>query len=157
MMHRMLSAILALVGFFVALYLSLWKLGFMGPLLCTPGGGCEVVQTSEYAVFLGVPVAFYGVGGFAAIFAVSLVGVQPAWRDRREPTVLLVLLAGTGVAFSAYLTYLEAAVIGAWCQWCIASAVIVTATFLASVTGLLRWRAPVPVAAVSSRPPRTSA
>jgi len=149
--HRMLSATLALIGFFVALYLSLWKLGFMGPLLCTPGGGCDVVQTSEYAVFLGVPVAFYGVGGFAAIFVVGLVGVQPAWVGRREPTVLLVLLSSIGVAFSAYLTYLEAAVIHAWCQWCIASAVIVTATFLVSLAGLLPRPVPETAPAGDSR------
>ena len=151
MIHRMLSATLALIGFFVALYLSLWKLGFMGPLLCTPGGGCDVVQTSEYAVFLGVPVAFYGVGGFAAIFVVGLVGVQPAWVGRREPTVLLVLLSSIGVAFSAYLTYLEAAVIHAWCQWCIASAVIVTATFLVSLAGLLPRPVPETAPAGDSR------
>jgi len=44
-----------------------------------------------------------------------------------------------GVVFCAYLTYLEASVIHAWCQWCIASATIVTAIFGFSLLGLLTW------------------
>jgi Vitamin K epoxide reductase family len=40
-----------------------------------------------------------------------------------------------GVGFSAWLTYLEAARIHAWCQWCIASATVMT---LLAIT--LVWR-----------------
>jgi uncharacterized membrane protein len=40
--------------------------------------------------------------------------------------------------FSAWLTYLEAGPIGAWCLWCIGSAVVATLLFVVS---LLDWRA----------------
>jgi uncharacterized membrane protein len=136
--HRMTAAALSLIGFFVALYLSLWKLGMMGPMVCATEG-CETVQLSEYSVFLGVPVAFYGLAGFTVLFAVSLAGLQGRWSERKEPSVLLLVLSGIGVAFAAYLTYLEAAVIHAWCQWCIACAVLITALFLVSIAGLVRW------------------
>src|SRR2546427_4001758 len=33
---------------------------------CGASGGCETVQTSQWAVFLGMPVAFYGVVGYLA-------------------------------------------------------------------------------------------
>ncbi len=135
----MVTAALALVGFFVALYLWLWKIGLLGTLACGTGG-CETVQLSDYAVFLGLPVAFYGVGGYLTLFVVSLVGVQPGWAERRTPTVVLVTLSAVGVAFTVYLTYLEAAVIEAWCRWCLVSAGIITAIFVTSLLGLREWR-----------------
>ncbi len=138
MKHRMAVSVLALVGAFVALYLFLWKIGFVGDLSCRTDG-CETVQMSAYSEFLGLPVALYGLLGFLSLLAVSLMGLQTNWIHRREPTVLLIILSGIGVAFSAYLTYLEAAVIHAWCQWCVASAIIITAVFFVSVGGALSW------------------
>jgi uncharacterized membrane protein len=134
----MTAAALALMGFFVALYLSLWKLGLMGPMVCATGG-CETVQLSKYSVLLGIPVAFYGLAGFTALFAVSMAGLRSRWLERKEPTTLLAILSGIGVVFAGYLTYLEAAVIHAWCQWCVVCAVTITAIFLISLVGLARW------------------
>jgi uncharacterized membrane protein len=137
----MLTSVLALLGFFVSVYLLLFKFGVLGELACSTGG-CETVQTSEYSDFLGIPVALYGVAGFVSLFVVSLVGLQPRWLERREPTIVLTLLAGIGVAYTAYLTYLEAAVIHAWCQWCVASAIFITLIFALSLLGLLTWQTP---------------
>lgn len=131
----MVSAVLALGGLFVSLYLWLWKLGLMGALVCGTGG-CEVVQTSRYAMFAGVPVALLGVIGYAAIFGVSVAGLHGDWGTSRTPTRLIAILAGIGVLFSAYLTYLEAYVIHAWCRWCVSSALIVTAIFVAALVGM---------------------
>lgn len=131
----MIAAGLALAGFFVALYLSLWKLGVVGNLACGTGG-CEYVQSSSYAVVLGIPVAFYGAAGYLALLGVSLAGLQPRWADRREPTLALLALSGLGVAFTAYLTYLEAAVLHAWCRWCLVSAGIIAGIFVASLVGM---------------------
>ena len=132
----MVAAILALAGLFVALYLWLWKLGVVGSLVCGPGGSCEYVQSSPQSVILGLPVALYGVVGYLALLVVGLAGVQPRWAERREPTVLLALLSVLGVLFSGYLPYLEAYVLHAWCRWCLGSAAIITAIFVASVVGL---------------------
>jgi uncharacterized membrane protein len=135
MKHRMATAVLSLIGFFVSLYLWLWKIGLLGTIACGDGG-CETVQLSEYAQFLGVPVAFYGMVGYLALIVVSFVGLQPRWADRRAPTVALMLIAALGVAFSGYLTYLEAAVIHAWCRWCVVSAVLITAILVVTIVGL---------------------
>jgi uncharacterized membrane protein len=132
----MVAATLALAGFFVALYLWLWKLGIVGSLVCGPGGSCEYVQSSPQSAIFGLPVALYGVVGYLALFVTGLVGVQPRWAERREPTVLLAVLSGLGMLFSGYLTYLEAAVLHAWCRWCLGSAGIITAIFVTSVVGL---------------------
>jgi uncharacterized membrane protein len=85
------------------------------------------VQTSRYAEFLGVPVALIGVVGYAVMLAVSLVGVQPVFAQRRWPTVVLAVLSGGAFLFALYLTYLELFVIHAICRWCVVSAAITTA------------------------------
>ena len=70
----MAIAVLALVGLFVAGYLSLHRAGFVGTLQCAIGG-CEIVQSSRYAVFLGVPVAYMGLVAYLLLLALALVGV----------------------------------------------------------------------------------
>jgi uncharacterized membrane protein len=140
MRTRQAIALLALVGFFVALYLWLHQIGVGGELRCGTGG-CDTVQASPWAQQLGIPVAFYGVMGYAAILAVALVGLQPAWLERRGPTLLIAALATGGVLFSAWLTYLELFVIHAICRWCVTSAVIMAAIWLVSLSGL---RTPAP-------------
>jgi uncharacterized membrane protein len=141
MRHRQATALLALVGLLVALYLTLHRLGVIGTLQCgAGGGGCERVQSSAYAVFLGVPVAFYGVAGYAVLLAVSLVGLQPAWLPRRGPTVALAALAALGFAFTVYLNVVEFFVIRAVCRWCVASAVIITSITAVAGHGVMRER-----------------
>lgn len=136
---RMAIAVLALVGLLVASYLSMYKLGMLGVIQCQIGS-CETVQASAYSYFLGLPVAYYGVGAYAAILAVALAGVQPRFARERWVALALFGLSLVGVLFSAYLTYLEAAVIHAWCQWCVISAVLITLIFLLSLPGLRQAR-----------------
>jgi uncharacterized membrane protein len=145
----MITAVLALAGFFISLYLWLWKVGFLGSMACGDGG-CETVQLSEYAQFFGVPVAFYGMVGYLVLVVVSLVGLQPRWIDRRWPTAWLAAVAGLGVAFSAYLTYLEAAVIHAWCRWCVVSALLIVAILLAALAGLRGPGRPAPASTAAA-------
>jgi uncharacterized membrane protein len=135
----MVGATLALLGLLVSLYLWLWKIGALGSIVCLDQG-CETVQLSEYAEAFGIPVAFFGVVGYLALLIVCLVGLQPRWIERQEPTIVLLAGSGVGVAYSVYLTYLEAAVIHAWCQWCVISALIVTAVFIAALAGLRNLR-----------------
>ena len=137
MIRRQAIVLLALVGLLVATYLWLYKIGVLGELKCGTGS-CEYVQTSPFAVLLGVPVAFYGVAGYAALFATGLVGLQPRFAGDRRLTVLLAALATVGFGFTLYLTYVELFVLHAICRWCVASAVIMTAIWVAAVAGLSR-------------------
>ena len=52
------------------------------------------------------------------------------------------MLTLSGFAFSVYLTYLELFVIDAICQWCVGSAVVMTALFVTATVRLLRLAAP---------------
>jgi len=131
----MIVAALALAGIFISTYLTLFKLGMIGELSCSIGS-CETVNTSRWSSFLGLPVAAWGLFFYLNLFGIALLGTTPRLED--EPLVSIVLAAGAGVGviFTAWLTYLELAVIHAVCMWCVFSAVIVAAIFLLSVADL---------------------
>ncbi|MEE8077873.1 MAG: vitamin K epoxide reductase family protein, partial [Pseudomonadales bacterium] len=59
-------AILALVGLFISVYLLLYHLGYYGMLLCGTGS-CDVVQSSKYANFVGLPVPGLGAAWYLAM------------------------------------------------------------------------------------------
>lgn len=128
----MWAATLSLIGFFVAVYLYLFKIGRIPGLACGTGG-CETVQASPWATFIGLPVALYGVGGYLACLVCALIGIQKGGDRRHWSDTLLLAGAGAGVLFSGYLTYAEAFLIEAWCRWCVGSAVIITLVFLSAV------------------------
>ncbi len=145
MRHRMAIAVLALVGALASTYLLLYKVGVVGTLVCGGSGACERVQNSPYAEFLGIPVAAYGVAGFAALLLVSLAGLGARWVGRAWPSRLLAAFAGLGFCFAAYLTYLEVAVIHDVCRWCALCALLITAILVLAVLGTRSFsRAPAP-------------
>jgi uncharacterized membrane protein len=127
----MLVALVALAGLFVALYLTLYKLGYIGTLACAVGS-CEKVQTSKWATFLGFPVGAWGVGYYVAVLGIALAGLTPRFTDSRSLSRILVAVTAVGLLFSIWLTYLELFVIDAICQWCVVSAILATALFILS-------------------------
>jgi uncharacterized membrane protein len=135
----MLTALVALVGLFVALYLTLYKAGLIGTLACG-AGSCETVQLSRWATFLGLPVAAWGSAYYAVVFALALAGIQERWADSRRVALALLVLTGWGVLFSAWLTYLELFVIDAICRWCVVSAVIALVLFALALWDWLHTR-----------------
>ena len=128
MTRRMLTALAALVGLFVALYLALYKAGVIGTLACGVGG-CETVQLSTWATFLGMPVANWGVAYYALVFGLAFAATTDRFAASRRLSLGLTLLTGWGMLFSAWLTYLELFVIRAICRWCVVSAVIAVVLF----------------------------
>jgi uncharacterized membrane protein len=135
----MIVAALALAGIFISLYLTLYKIGIIGELSRSIGS-CETVNLSKWSRFLGLPVAAWGLFFYIDVFAIALIGTMP--RFENEPLISLVLAAeaAVGVLFSAWLTYLELAVIHAICVWCVTSAVAVTLIFLTSALDLREMR-----------------
>jgi uncharacterized membrane protein len=111
----------AATGFGVAGYLAATKLVGGSALFCAAGSGCDIVQASRYASFLGAPTAAWGAGLYGATGALALAGL-PA-----RQWLAAFLLAVAGVAFSLYLTYVELFVLRAVCAYCLASAGIAVA------------------------------
>jgi uncharacterized membrane protein len=95
------------------------------------GGGCEKVQSSSYAELAGVPVAVLGLIGYVAIL-LSLA------LPEEYGAVAAAFLSLVGFGFSAYLTWAELFRIHAICQWCVASACVMTVLMVVSVVRVLR-------------------
>ena len=136
MSRRKWMAVVSLAGLFLGVYLTLYHYGFIGTLACNVSS-CEKVQTSRWSMFLGLPVATWGAGFYALMLALTVAGLQPRYESSRGLAVALVLLTGWGLLFTAWLNYLEAFVIHAWCEWCLGSASLVLILF---VLALLDWR-----------------
>ncbi len=126
---RMAVAVLSAAGAAIAGYL-LYERWTGGTIACATGG-CETVQESEYATLAGVPVALLGLLAYAAIFATAL-GTSEMAR------AVGAAIALGGLVFSLYLVYVQAALIEAFCQWCLASDVIMALLAVATTLRLLR-------------------
>lgn len=119
-------ALTALISGLVALYLQFWKMGLTGPLACTSGHGCEIVQLGPWGRFLGVDVSLIGAVGYALIFLTAMIGVGPArLLDRRITTLLMVLII-PAFLFTIRLKYIEFILLKTFCPWCAVSAVTIT-------------------------------
>lgn len=134
---RMVVALLALVGLFLSLYLTLYKFGYIVQLTCAVGS-CERVQTSKWSVLFGIPVAVWGAGFYLTTLGVAVLATQTPPAASRGITRLLTAMTGAGVLFSAYLTWLELFVIHAICIYCVGSAVVVTLMFAFCVAEQVR-------------------
>jgi uncharacterized membrane protein len=124
----------ALVGLAIAAYLLAVRVLGEAPA-CGPVKGCETVAASDYATFMGLPVALYGVG-----FSVALVVACIGWWRRSDQRALYVAY-GLGLAAIiavAYLTYLELFVIDAICVWCVSYAITIVAGWV--VAAVAAWR-----------------
>jgi uncharacterized membrane protein len=124
---RRATAALALLGVAVAGYLTWVHYAGLDPVCVGGGGGCERVQASAWSELAGVPVALLGLLAYVTILA-SLALPEDAGR------LAAAFISLTGFGFSAWLTYVSHTEIGALCQWCVASAVIMTALAAVSVT-----------------------
>ncbi len=124
--------VVALLGLAVAGYLAYVETA-QREAFCGPVGDCNAVQQSEFVLLLGVlPVGLFGVLGYLAILA-SLAYARWGWGIlARLAPLATFLMTAFGVAFSAYLTFLEPFVIGATCSWCLTSAVCMALLLLFS-------------------------
>jgi uncharacterized membrane protein len=129
---RITLLVLTVLGVVLASYLTYIHYAGIKPLCGRNGGGCEIVQTSEYSKLVGVPVALIGLLGYIAILGSLLV---PESETSRLATVAFTVV---GFGFSAYLTYRELFSIHHICEYCVSSAVIVTILMCLSVWRFLR-------------------
>ena len=127
---RVVLLALAVLGVLISTYLTWTHFTGLIPICTGSGEGCKTVQSSRYASILGIPVALLGLIAYGGlIFSAAL---------RSETGIYLgFLISLVGTLFSAYLTYLEIFVIGALCQWCLASAAIMVAALICTTLAAL--------------------
>lgn len=134
---RWALAALSLAGLALATYLSVEHVTG-GEAACVVSEGCGDVTSSEYAMLLGVPVAFIGVAGYGAL----LLGTLAYLGLESPPSSLAYALLGMAVigeSLTAYFVYTQAFRIQAYCVYCLASAAIMTS--ILAVTALATFRA----------------
>jgi uncharacterized membrane protein len=149
--HRWIVAGASSVGAGISGYLAYTKVS--GSSLLCVGRGCEIVNSSPFAVVMGVPVAFLGLGMYLALLC--LVTWETLLSHRRpvgssphlalhpfllQAAIFAIALAGT--IYSAYLTAIELFWLRAICSWCVASAILVTAIAATSAHGVLLRASP---------------
>lgn len=128
--------LLSLAGIGMGTYLTMTHFADK-PIVCAGLGSCATVQDSAYAKFLGMPVALLGLGAYAAIGGLALLAPRLAWA-----AIAAFGVAFGGLLYSAYLTYVELAVIDAICLWCVGSAINITVITALTLAGVLREPSP---------------
>jgi uncharacterized membrane protein len=119
---RRIAVFVAAFGIGVATYITIADAGGGAPVCLAGGSGCETVASSSYSHLFGANVAVLGIAGYVLLLAAALMR-----GDLARMGGFAIALGGFG--FSVYLTYLELFVIDAICQWCVASAVLMTVLF----------------------------
>jgi uncharacterized membrane protein len=121
----LLAAIVALGGVADAVYLTVHH--YTGEQVpCSIVAGCEQVLTSSYAEIFGIPLALFGAAAYFVAFSLAILaafGNRLMWRLFGVQVVLMAL-------FTAWLIYLQAFVIQAFCQFCLISAAITFTLFV---------------------------
>ncbi|MBS1794291.1 MAG: vitamin K epoxide reductase family protein [Acidobacteria bacterium] len=111
------AALLALVGLFDSIYLTIHH--YTGENVpCSVTGGCEMVLTSAWSQIAGYPLSIFGAAAYFVAFSLALLaafGNRPLWKLFGLQTLVM-------AGFSFWLIYLQAFVIGAFCQFCLLSA-----------------------------------
>lgn len=118
-----ITILLALLGLVDSIYLLTIHWSWL-QAICLGVGECEVVNASIYSELLGIPVAMLGALAYLSIIGTCILN----WRRVSEDYAARVqfFIATVGVAFSAYLTYIELFVLRAICPWCMLSAILIT-------------------------------
>jgi uncharacterized membrane protein len=119
-------ALLSLVGLGDAVYLTAEHLAGES-VRCTIVSGCSEVLSSPYATVAEIPLALIGAIAYFTVFSLAtLAGFGYRFAKR-----LLVLVIGLMFLTTLWLLYLQAFVIGSFCEFCLLSAAVtITLAFL---------------------------
>ena len=125
-------ALLSLVGLADSLYLTVEHVTGQ-TVRCTIVSGCSEVLSSSYAVVAGIPLAAVGAAAYFTVFSLAILAIF----GYRIAGKLLAPLTAFMALVSLWLIYLQAFVIGAFCQFCLLSAAITITLF---VIALVAWK-----------------
>ena len=131
----LVATVVALLGIADAAYLTVHHYT-AEPVPCSLIEGCEMVLTSPYATLGGIPVALFGVVAYFVAFSLALLTV---YGDRRM-WMLFGIHTAIMAGFSVWFIYVQAALIGWFCQFCLISAGLSFTLFIIFVLSKLVGR-----------------
>jgi uncharacterized membrane protein len=125
---------LSFIGLADTAYLSVFA--YMNAVPSCAIGGCEIVLTSVYSKFFGVPLAYLGLVYYAYLFLLAvLIVIDPKSKTLAGAMMLYTLL---GLALSAVFEfYIQGVLIGTYCMYCAISALT---TLALSAAAIWHWR-----------------
>ena len=85
------------------------------PVVSKSHWNSSLVSHSSYSVVAGIPVAWFGIIGYACV------GLLAFFRRR----VLTAIGSLFGLAYALYLTNIEAHILNVWCVYCLLSLIII--------------------------------
>jgi uncharacterized membrane protein len=129
---RTIAVFIATFGIAVAAYIAIAEADGGAPACFAGGGGCETVAQSSHSELAGINVAVFGIVGYLLLLGAALLRGDGA----RLAGFALALI---GFGYSVYLTWLELFVIDAICQWCVASAILMTLLFAVNAVRMVRY------------------
>ena len=120
---------LALVGFTDAAFLLAKRISG-APIPCFITSGCDTVSKSPYSVLFGVPLSAWGV-----LFYLGIGFLTILYMDTKKLLVAKLIPVATTLGFlsSLYFIYVQKFLIGAFCVYCILSAIVSTILFVLGV------------------------
>ena len=130
--------VLTIIGVFITGYIFISE-AFNTDTICPRNAtfNCDLVQHSIYSKIGPIPIIYLGFGAYLVILAILLFQKRVPLLQQRGKMIVFALTL-FGFLFSAYLTYIEAFVLQAWCIWCLSSAITMTLLFIVSLIDL--WR-----------------
>ena len=127
---------LVIVGLAVSVYMTIYKYtGNDG--MCLGSGDCSTVNASRFSEVNGIPVAVFGIAGYAAILIVLFYENKNEFF-RKNGTLLVFGMSLTGFLFTLWLVYVELELLKAICPFCVTSQVAMTLIFIIAVVRLFR-------------------
>jgi uncharacterized membrane protein len=123
------TSLISLIGLADAIYLTVQHVTGES-VRCTVISGCSEVLSSEYATIQGIPLALIGAAAYFSVFSLATLAMF-GYKFARK---VLVGLVGVMFLVTLWLLYLQAFVIGHFCQFCLVSAAVtVVLTVLATL------------------------
>ena len=137
-----LAVLIALVGVGDSIYLTVHHYT-AEPVPCSIIEGCEQVLTSPWAEIGGIPLALFGAAAYFTVFSLALLA---AFGDSRMWKLFGIQATLMAVA-SGYLIYVQGMLIGAFCQFCLLSALSSFLLFLIYLASIFFGRKRVNISA----------
>ena len=123
--QRIPLVLIAMAGFFIALYLGLYQLRVISsvwePLF---GSGSVKVLNSPISKALPVPDALLGAFGYLLDAISGIIGKTQRWRTMPWIVILFGIAVGPLGLVSVFLVIAQPLLVGAWCSLCLVTAVM---------------------------------
>ncbi len=98
---------------------------------------CDIVNKSVYSKIFGIPVSILGAFAYLSFLVFSLRGLK---KDQRSIEKYFFLILSFGLAFTLYLTGIEAFVLKTYCLFCVSQQVVLLSEWILVFTQQVKSR-----------------